>query len=220
MLAAGVSGALVAIGGFVFLRRRRSASQAQGAESGGDNDLFPADRDFESGFTADEANESEAKNEPETDSMRVPAFGDPGEGGLFGGLDQTTDSNPAAQQPETTPAAGPGGSLFGDDEKEESNVDQMSTPMSGMDASAAPGAVPPVGDVVRIVADLERRLNQVETRLNESVEACERLERQMAAQSEELRVQRAAIARTQRALRSLSRSDEEQATEPAIREPG
>ena len=40
-----------------------------------------------------------------------------------------------------------------------------------------------------------------------------------AAQSEELRVQRAAIARTQRALRSLSRSEEEQATEPALREP-
>ena len=69
------------------------------------------------------------------------------------------------------------------------------------------------------LAELERRLNTVETRLDESVEACERLERQMAAQSEELRVQRAAIARTQRALRSLSRTDDEQATEPAIREP-
>ena len=41
----------------------------------------------------------------------------------------------------------------------------------------------------------------------------------MAAQSEELRVQRAAIARTQRALRSLNRGEEEQATEPALREP-
>jgi hypothetical protein len=151
--------------------------------------------------------------------MTVPAFGGPGEGGLFGDLDQSTDSNPPAQQPEITPTAGPGGGLFGDDEKEESNVDQMSTPMSGMDASAAPGAMPPVGDLARIVVELERRLNHVETRLDESVEACERLERQMAAQSEELRVQRAAIARTQRALRSLSRSDEEQATEPAIREP-
>jgi hypothetical protein len=41
----------------------------------------------------------------------------------------------------------------------------------------------------------------------------------VAAQSEELRVQRAAIARTQRALRSLNRSEEEQATEPALRDP-
>ena len=40
----------------------------------------------------------------------------------------------------------------------------------------------------------------------------------MAAQSEELRVQRAAIARTQRALRTMSRGDEEKATEPALRD--
>ena len=45
-----------------------------------------------------------------------------------------------------------------------------------------------------------------------------RLERQVAAQSEELRVQRAAIARTQRALRTLSRGEEEKATEPALRD--
>jgi hypothetical protein len=60
---------------------------------------------------------------------------------------------------------------------------------------------------------------QMETRLDETTEARERLERQVAAQAEELRVQRAAIARTQRALRSLNRPAEEQATEPAIREP-
>ena len=40
----------------------------------------------------------------------------------------------------------------------------------------------------------------------------------VAAQSEELRVQRAAIARTQRALRTMSRGDEEKATEPALRD--
>ena len=38
--------------------------------------------------------------------------------------------------------------------------------------------------------------------------------------AEELRVQRAAIARTQRALRSMSRSEDDQATEPALREGG
>ena len=66
---------------------------------------------------------------------------------------------------------------------------------------------------------MERRIAQVEARLDESIDARERLERQVAAQSEELRVQRAAIARTQRALRSLSRSEEDQATEPAPRDP-
>jgi hypothetical protein len=35
------------------------------------------------------------------------------------------------------------------------------------------------------------------------------MERQMAAQNEELRVQRAAIARTQRAVRNISRPEEE-----------
>jgi hypothetical protein len=60
----------------------------------------------------------------------------------------------------------------------------------------------------------------MESKFDEANEARERLERQVTAQSEELRVQRAAIARTQRALRSLSRSDDEQATEPALKDPG
>ena len=75
------------------------------------------------------------------------------------------------------------------------------------------------GDVARLVQELERRVAQMETRLDESIDARERLERQVAAQSEELRVQRAAIARTQRALRTINRSDDDQATEPALREP-
>ena len=70
-----------------------------------------------------------------------------------------------------------------------------------------------------MVQELMTRLGTLETRLEESNEARERLETQVAAQSEELRVQRAAIARTQRALRSLSRTDEDQATEPALRNP-
>jgi uncharacterized coiled-coil protein SlyX len=72
--------------------------------------------------------------------------------------------------------------------------------------------------VLRVVHELERRMGQLETKLGESNEARERLERQVAAQSEELRVQRAAIARTQRALRSLSRGEEEKGTEPALRD--
>ena len=73
--------------------------------------------------------------------------------------------------------------------------------------------------MARLVRELERRVAQVETRLDEANDARERLERQVAAQSEELRVQRAAIARTQRALRGLNRGEEEQATEPALRDP-
>jgi len=61
------------------------------------------------------------------------------------------------------------------------------------------------------VKDLERRLEQL-------AEARERLERQVAAQTEELRVQRAAIARTQRVVRTLTKG-EDLATEPVPRAP-
>jgi hypothetical protein len=61
--------------------------------------------------------------------------------------------------------------------------------------------------------DLERRLVQLEERLEEMVDAKDRIGRQIAAQTEELRVQRAAIARTQRVLRDLTRPGDE-ATEP------
>ena len=55
---------------------------------------------------------------------------------------------------------------------------------------------------MRVIEELERRLAHLETRLEEVVDAKERLERHVAAQTEELRVQRAAIARTQRVLRT------------------
>jgi hypothetical protein len=64
--------------------------------------------------------------------------------------------------------------------------------------------------------EVERRLAQLDERVAELAEVKERLERQVAAQTEELRVQRAAIARTQRILRDLTRPDEE-ATEPALK---
>jgi hypothetical protein len=117
-------------------------------------------------------------------------------------------------------AAGPG--LFEEEEPEKESekmdvgrtgMEQTSSEMPTQFAGAAGGA-----DLARVVRDLERRMAQLETRLDESTEARERLERQVAAQAEELRVQRAAIARTQRALRSLNRPAEEQATEPALRD--
>ena len=135
---------------------------------------------------------------------------------------------PEKESPRSAPdiAAGPG--LFDDEpEKENETMDIESTDMpmertaselpTQMGAGVAGAAGK--GDIARLVQELERRVAQLETRLDESVDARERLERQVAAQSEELRVQRAAIARTQRALRSLNRGEEEQATEPALREP-
>ena len=61
----------------------------------------------------------------------------------------------------------------------------------------------------------ERRLAHLERRIEELVDARERLERQVAAQTEELRVQRAAIARTQRVLRTVApRSEDEPSSDP------
>jgi hypothetical protein len=65
--------------------------------------------------------------------------------------------------------------------------------------------------------ELERRLAQLEERLEEVVDEKERLGRQVSAQTEELRVQRAAIARTQRVLRDLTRPADE-ATEPVLKD--
>ena len=70
----------------------------------------------------------------------------------------------------------------------------------------------------RLLAEFERRAEGLERRLEEASEARERLERQVAAQTEELRVQRAAIARTQRAVRNMNRPDDQPPTEPAPRD--
>jgi len=56
------------------------------------------------------------------------------------------------------------------------------------------------------VEELERRIERLEARLADSLDARERLERKLAAHTEELRVQRAAIARTQRAVRAAVRN--------------
>jgi hypothetical protein len=78
--------------------------------------------------------------------------------------------------------------------------------------AAAPVAAAPVS------AEMERRLADLERRLEQLTEARERLERQVAAQTEELRVQRASIARTQRVVRSIAKT-EDIATEPVPRAP-
>jgi hypothetical protein len=114
------------------------------------------------------------------------------------------------------PLSAPG--LFDDLEKGESAMETQVQDLPAERGHGPAGAAEAASDIGRVVAELERRMAQLESKLDESNAARERLERQVAAQSEELRVQRAAIARTQRALRGLTRSDEDHATEPAIRE--
>jgi len=104
----------------------------------------------------------------------------------------------------------------GDDDME-AYGDTVTTGMGATPPAAASAGVVASDDAMRMLREFEQRMANLETRLDEMGEAKERLERQVAAQTEELRVQRAAIARTQRALRNLSRSDDESPTEPALR---
>lgn len=137
-----------------------------------------------------------------------------------------TEANTAAYSLSEVSAQSAEPNLFDEDTEGEKQMDMESTdlPAQRGEFSATPAADSSMGgsadsELSSMVQELMTRLSTLETRLDESNEAREQLERQVAAQSEELRVQRAAIARTQRALRSLSRTDEDQATEPALRNP-
>lgn len=65
-------------------------------------------------------------------------------------------------------------------------------------------------EAMALVRGLEEKIASLQERLGDAVDSRERIERQIAAQNEELRVQRAAIARTQRAVRNISRPDEDE----------
>jgi len=118
-------------------------------------------------------------------------------------------------------------SIFDDDSsvaataKGDAKMNQELSDLPADRAGAPPSSPAPAaasGDVARVMEELQSRMAQLEAKLDEANDAREKLERQVAAQSEELRVQRAAIARTQRALRSMTRAGEEKATEPALRD--
>ena len=96
---------------------------------------------------------------------------------------------------------------------------QVNESLGGM--PSAVGGIPE--EFQQMMREMNRRVESLEGRIDELVDARDRLERQVAAQTEELRVQRAAIARTQRAVRNLARPEEgdgeQEPTEPALREP-
>jgi len=187
-------GVLLCVVGLVVLLRRRRSGSDEGPELGAE-----ADGDAEQrSFTEMVFSETEAQTSP-------------AESGGVSDLDSFFDEDHDADgQPESR----------GDDVMNQGLSD---LPTDRGAAPPSPGMGPAIGaspdpDVLRVVHELERRMGQLEGKLTEANEARERLERQVAAQSEELRVQRAAIARTQRALRSLSRGDDDKATEPALRD--
>jgi len=117
-------------------------------------------------------------------------------------------------------ADAPPASIFDVAEEDAGRYEECTPPASALvvvdSEEAAPGVAGSEAleeNVMRVVEELERRIAHLETRLEEVADAKERLERHVAAQTEELRVQRAAIARTQRVLRTIAKP-EDLATEP------
>jgi hypothetical protein len=135
------------------------------------------------------------------------------------GRQMTLGSEPAAEAAEReTPemSADDSDSIFGGEP--EPAVAAPPAPVAMPAPTPEPIAAPAVSQVAQISAEVERRVAELERRLEQLTEARERLERQVAAQTEELRVQRAAIARTQRVVRTIAKT-EDMATEPVPRAP-
>ena len=199
--------ALGAVAVLVFLRRRAAASEAVASEfegAGGENPF--AGLGYEDSAQPVLAAAGEREEESEA--------GEQGEASPFAGLDEVETPDVDAE--------------LGAAPARRTAIEIGSIPLTAVDAADVAGrpsrtavAGDPAGsdEVTRMMREFERRLASLETRFDEVVDARERLERQVAAQTEELRVQRAAIARTQRAVRNLTRGDEDIATEPAPRDP-
>lgn len=215
--------ALAAIA-FVLSRRRRALPNDLDVTAIADEEAAP-DAVSGSGFGLDA--EPSAEVDEEDDAVAslfdAPAPRSPDS-------DLPSESNPSTSG-STTALFGAAGQDHGTPEPSAPEPSVGDTPMDHeIDLPAARGDTPPPppssfaatpapdADSSRMLEEMARRMSALEAKLDESNEAREKLERQVAAQSEELRVQRAAIARTQRALRTMSRGDEEKATEPALRE--
>ncbi len=205
-------GTLVSVVAGVRLFRRRS---------------LPQDLDVTTFADAsDDVSDDDAESFARHTSDRIPARESSMDASPIGGRAPKMEEQNTAAYSLSEVAANqtePGTGLFNDDSEGEKPMDMRT---SDLPADRDEFSMPHVGmsdgdsgEISRLVQELANRVATLETRLDEANDSRERLERQVAAQSEELRVQRAAIARTQRALRSLSRAEEDQATEPALREP-
>jgi len=225
---------LLAAGGFVIARRRRYADEFEDDDYDED-EAFSEDNPFA-------RLERPVSGEEVDGSPVVAALDDTAdeEGIVVGELveDESGQTDLFAQTPPATepeygdPAIVVGGDAGADESSQEmtasaetrgSDVSMDGTSDLGENHSGVP-SMPPLSSadndaLMRLVREMEERIADVETRLEETVDAKERLERQVAAQTEELRVQRAAIARTQRAVRNMSQPVEDTPTEPALREP-
>jgi LPXTG-motif cell wall-anchored protein len=193
-IAVGAVGLLLVVAAGVFFVRRRNAAEVVDA-SAFDNPLGDDENPF-AGLDAGADVEAETEEIPISQAARAEV-----------GIPLDEDEGPPSAKPRSAQEG----------KKMDMTSDNAQTTL--LDSSPMAAGMAGGGDAARMIAEFERRMAAMETRIDELVDAKERLERQVAAQTEELRVQRAAIARTQRAVRNLSRPGEDAPTEPALRDP-
>ncbi|MFK7895594.1 MAG: hypothetical protein AB8G23_07140 [Myxococcota bacterium] len=225
------AGALVVGGaGLLFARRRGGSEEVDFSE---DEDEVDFGDDAVTGVASEEDENPFADLSGANDAVSASA-------------EDATTVMPFGEEAATTPFADDDGMdgeattivPIPDDEKESEtvlfegaeeneNMDDMEViSRDQVNESLGDAAMPPMGGVPeefqQMMREMNSRMQALEGRCDELVDARDRLERQVAAQTEELRVQRAAIARTQRAVRNLARPEdagEDEPTEPALRDP-
>lgn len=203
---------LLLVGGLLVAKRMGGGEEADFSDDDG--------MGFEGG---DNTGSATSGAQAENDENPFGALGEDGRQMTLGGSDVTGSTASAA--------------LSEDEEKESESVvfgDSGENSMEDMEVisreqvneslgsiPAASGGVPE--EFQQMMREMNLRVESLEGRIDELVDARDRLERQVAAQTEELRVQRAAIARTQRAVRNLARPEDgegdQEPTEPALRDP-
>jgi hypothetical protein len=179
LVGGGILMLLVGIGGFVW-KRRRSAS----VEDGDEADAIEGDW-----FAAGGAGANAVEAAPE-------------------------ESSPVAPEAEDLPASRAGASeapLFGSDSPAAPPTLDRVAPVTSLDSVVGSSSPSNGGSGMSEAQfqELQEQIKKIEGRLSDFEAARERLEQQGVNQTEELRVQRAAIARTQRVLRSITRTEDD-----------
>jgi len=210
-----IAATVLLVGAIVVMRRRRGDE---------DEESIYSVMASETGVGAQADDEDESRPEPVRSApIWEPDAFDASEPAPKHGPHQLSLGARPAPEPVVAESAEPSdtdlGSIFGAEPEPGESVAPVATEPSELAleptlASAAPAPIP----VVAASEETERRIAELERRIEQLAEARERLERQVAAQTEELRVQRAAIARTQRVVRSIAKT-EDLATEPVPRAP-
>ena len=206
------------LGRGLFLARRRGASDS-------DSDNWD-DADSGQGFGNEETAVAAEGMNPFADADEATMLGAPDDETIVAPLmnnddDDATIVSVSDEEKESESVVFDDSEETAMDDMEVISRDQVNESLGSPAMPQAMGAGVPE-DMAQMFAEMTRRMEGLESRCDELVDARDRLERQVAAQTEELRVQRAAIARTQRAVRNLGRGDESEeqgATEPALRDP-